>query len=306
MKKRIAIDDLLRWTYRDELPKDGATSFLRPDGFGFGWGSVSKAGKYLADVQEPDVRNRFGLAPDLTAKSAPHPDAVSVYYAVQNLDELDFDLPEDWYPLADICPVESILGPSGLVATAKGVRQLAPADGAFTDGRGKRRLRRQVSDLIQRAAIIAPPEWRGEVPTIKKVSEYGKPKWYIRETLIGESGPYEVEIDGFDRKRRLPKPGAYQKTYLDPDPVETVITRAEYQIFVAASELLVADLRGRLAEHEPVTSDRSAWPWEGEDRPPPRVLVDLRPQPVIKRDPKPVAGPPPKRGIERPKEGRAA
>lgn len=303
MKRRVEIEKLIRWAYADELPKDGATSFLRPDGFGFGWGSTAKYAKYGADVQEPDRVNRFGVTPDQAATSGPHPDAVAIHMAILELDRLDFDLPADWYPLSDICPIDGDLGTSGLAATARGLRRIVGEgrDGAKSFGRA-------VSEFIRIRAILGPPDWRAEKPISKKVSySDGRPKWFYRETISTEGGSYEVETEnGYDRKRRIGKPGAYQKHFLDPDPVEAVIARAEYQIWHSALSAVVEDVAGRLDDYEPLPIALPAWPWEEKDRPAPRILVDMNPQPIIVKAPRPIAGPPLRRGIDRKAEKAGA
>lgn len=314
MKKRLPVDELIRWAYRVELPKAQARgkTFLRPEGWAMPWGAVTKSGMLGGEIDEPDVRNKYGVAPDTTSHVDPHPDAVRVYNEVCGLDELSFDLPEDWYPLSDLCPLDGPLAPWARGAVTRGLDEMLVADApaatvavsrsirsasVVAAARRQRTLRRPVSSLIRRIAVLGPPDTAGDKPTLEVVKALnGRPRYFIRETIETETGPAEVETDGYDRKRRLPKPGAYTKHFLDPDPADAVVRRAEYQIWHAACGILVALLAGRLEGHEATAGDFPAWPWEEEPRPAPRVFVDLRtPQPNVRREQRPLAGPPPQR-----------
>src|SRR3990167_1198981 len=277
-KKSLPIDDLLRWTYRDELPKDNATAFLRPDGFGFGWGAVSKAGKYLADVQEPDLRNRFGITPDLTSKSQPHPDAARIWFEVQTIS--NFRIPEEWNPIADL----GDLAHYGEAAIVKGLDRLflraVPAASASLvstrSAAGDRRraggtlvLLRAPPELIQKFAILGGcPPWEAEKPEFCTVkSKNGRPAWFINEDVTVDGESIEVETrNGLDPKRRLPKAGAYLKHYYDPDPADVVEARAEYEIWHAAISAVAEGLAGRLEEYEPLPPSLPIRPWEANDK----------------------------------------
>lgn len=293
MKRRLPIEALLKWAYRDELPKDGATSFLRPDGFGFGWGSVAKHGELLADVQEPDVRNRFGLAPDFTALRGPHDDAVRIWQSVQYVGGLTVEFEEDWNPLADF-------------------PKLAHRLDEFIE-RGLGKVSCSIPVMIQRQAVLGKaPDWRSEDPkllTIKATN--GRPQWFIKEQMQDGS---EVETKGgLDTKTRLPKAGAYLKHYYEPKPSDVVARRAEYQIYISALEAVVDDLAGRLDDYEPTKEGLSYYPWMDAPAPKPAVLPSRLPPVRIIRDPAPLAGPPPRRGkhgpvkvIDRPDSEKAA
>jgi hypothetical protein len=293
-KKPRSIESLLKWSYAEELPKDAETSFLRPDGFGFGWGSVTEFGRYMTDVQTPDIVNRFGVTPDMTARTGPHPDAVRIHLAVLNLDGLDFELPEDWHPLSDICPIDGALGAEGLAATSRGLRQIS-----IVDGTGRRRLTRSIAEFLRTRAILGPPGWQGETPKLRyRTAADGRHLWFIRECVTTATGSFEIERQiATPAKKKGPKAGSYRKTFLDPDPCDLVHDRAEYQLYCAALGFLIEDLKGRLDEWEPTESGLPFWPWEDGDRPSPRILVDMRPQQPIMHEPRPIAGPPLKRGI---------
>lgn len=280
LKKRIEIEALLRWAYRDELPKEHEL-LAGPDGFGGPWGGVERVGRYgtVIDVSE----NRFGVVPDFTATTLPHPDAVRVAAVVVALDALELDLPDDWAPLADL----GDLGPLGAAAVARGVAGLIS-----TAADGRRRLRTAPRRLIMKHAIMGgTPVWQADIPVQKvECRANGMPRWFRRQVIVTEDGSMEIEVDGFNAKRRMPYGDAYQKPYLDPDPVEAVIGRAEYEVWHAALAVLVEDLndvrwsevvdgvrveRVGLRDYEVIHSARPVRPWETGDLAPQQVWQDL-------------------------------
>ena len=271
--KRIEIEALLRWAYRDELPKAAAAGGDRlAFGFRTGWGGVERYGELLAVVQEPDVRNRYGLIPD-GSDGEPHPDAVAVAAAVERLGGCTFDLPEGWDPLADMGGAGAF-GPEGAAAVARGLGALTVVDRS-----GRTVLRRSPARLVIRHAILGGcPEWEGERPERKVEMANGKPLWFRRVVCVadGAFGPaqYEVEVDGFDHRRRRPHPDAYQRHFLDPDLAMVVTTRAEYEIWRAALDVLADMLRG-LGSRVVIPCDRSRRPWESPD-PERRILPSIR------------------------------
>ncbi|MBB4042028.1 hypothetical protein GGR34_003713 [Microvirga flocculans] len=263
-KKKIAIEELLRWAYRDELPKEraGAGRFL-PAGFGGAWGGVERYGETLAVVDD-GRENRWGLAVDFTAASDPHPDAIRVGEAVKALDGFPLNLPDDWNPIADWPD----LGAEGEAAVRRAVERET-----YIDGNGDRRFKTAISRLVMRHALMNDaPVWEGEKPEIKIVTgANGKPRWFRRVRAVADPGDpelgimptyTEVEVDGYNAKRQRPYPDAYRKTYLDPDPAETILSRAEYEVWCDALDLLTIDLEGVLEAHEIVPSARPARPWE--------------------------------------------
>lgn len=260
-RKAIDIEALLRWAYRDELPKalpvEGPMAGIRSASL-----SLSRAAELMAVVQETDVRNRFGLFPDRFADSEPHADAVRVHEAVTGLDRCAVDLPEGWDPLSDM----GDLGPEGAGAVARGLDMLFSVDAS-----GARILRRPVARLVIRQAILGgAPAWEGEMPERRKVTgANGKVRWFRRILCVSEGAfgvvTEEVEVDGIDPKRRLPHPDAYTRTVLDPDPAPVVQGRAEYELWRAALDLLTEDLAGRLETRFAMASDRSRRPWEAPD-----------------------------------------
>lgn len=281
--KSMDIEALVRWAYRDELPR---LPLQGPPAAGFrsGWEAISRSGELLAVVQEPDIVNAFGMFPEQVARlwREPHPDALAVYDAVEGLAALVLDLPEGWNPLADLGDLgadgqESIARGLDLLVTVEmrdGRGQVVPSYGGLEAGEtvtARPVMRRSPACLVIRHALLGGcPAWEADVPERKVVMRpMGRsPAWFrkIVQVSDGAFAPsrYEIEVDGFDYKRRMPHPDAYQKTVLEPDPVDVVVARAEYELWHAALALLADALGPRLRDHALLPSSRAARPWEGE------------------------------------------
>ncbi|OYX15039.1 MAG: hypothetical protein B7Z15_01870 [Rhizobiales bacterium 32-66-8] len=260
--KRVDIETLVRWAYRDELPKVAARpARLGPSGLVSGAAMWAKLHVLNTLVQEPDIANRYGVLPLLDdSPDDVHPDAVRVAEAVEGLARLEVCVPDAWHPLGDM----GDLGPEGADAVRRGLDRLAPVTSS-----GARIVRHALSRLVIRHAILgAAPSWQAEVPTRRMVCAGGKPKWFRRAiyTTDGAFGPVHqtLEIEGFNAARQRPFPGAYRKFELDPDPVTAVVERGEHELWVSALALLAETLSGALTAHVPLPPARPARPWEGE------------------------------------------
>jgi hypothetical protein len=284
----VDIETLLRWTFRDQLPKEqGGGGIALPMGFARPWKPIDNYGELLTLVDEPS--NRWGVVPDPTAGGAPHPDAILVAEAVRGLDACEIDLPEGWNPIADL----GDLGRLGAAALARG---LAMATSLDRDGR--RRLKETPAHLIFRHAILGGcPDWRARPPVVAaRRAANGRDLWFMRRVipLAGQNDEpiaYEVEVDGWCAKKHRPHDLAYRKYVLDPDPTEAIAARIEYEIWRAALVGLVETLAPRLTTRAVVMSARPPRPWEETaPAPGPRIHPDLTPQPVV-----PAAGIAPRR-----------
>lgn len=263
--KRVEIEALLRWTYRDELPKAGAAMRLRDrvPGFGFAWSGIEAYGEHMAVIDEP---NDWGLAPDLGAVREPHPVAVLVGRHVDALAAWPVVLPRGWDPLVEM----GDLGALGQAAVAAAVERLAVVDAA-----GERHLRASAAWLVRRYALLGgAPVWEAEPAQVRVESANGRPRWFRTIQIAdGLGGMRPVEVDGYDPKRKRPWPGAYRRLYLDPCPIDAAVARAEYEVWHAALAVLVEDLNiavgcdveaGRIAlgdAIEVLPSPREAEPW---------------------------------------------
>lgn len=269
-KKAVSVEKLLQWAYRDELPKVARLRDGGPLGFPKGLGKTAREIQELGiDIDD----NRYGVVPDFSAQTFPHDDAVRVHEAVMRLDELELTIPDDWNPIEDMGDWDG----HAAAAVAKALDDITRIDKD-----GLRRLRRTPRALVFRATIMGhPPEWSIDAPMPTPVTDYGKVKWFRREVMWfdGVDGlvQHEIEVDGMDRKLRIPMPDAYNKFVLDPDPHMGLVGRAEYEVWHAALSVLVADLDDGLESHEALPTQRLARPWEEaggcDDR---RILRDLR------------------------------
>ncbi|MCD1644312.1 hypothetical protein [Aurantimonas coralicida] len=269
--KRIGIEALLAWAYRQELPKTGSGTVRGHAGPGAGlggWDMVSEFGELHALI---DMSNHWGCVPDFSTEAYPHPDAVLVGQAVARLADAAFEAGEGYDVLGDLRLEDgsALTDAERNDCHRRGVA-IARINGA-----------RMPATIARLAILGTAPEWGGYAVARKPVTNaQGGPAWF-RKTVrpAADGGPdVTIEIDGYDRQRQRPHPGAYRRTRLTPDPVQIVIDRVEYQAWVLALASLVADLDGVLADHVVDGPDRSLWPWEGEEqRQAPRVLFPQKP-----------------------------
>lgn len=271
--KRIDIEDLLKWAYREELPKEGASE--GSVGGGGGWGPMTDFATLWTIV---DV-NRYGVVAltGAVANTSVHPDALAVHAAVGALDDLAVDLPEGWNPMPEL----DALGAHGAMAVQRALNRLTVIDAG-----GVRRLKREMSSLLRRHAILGGcPDGAGGVPTLEiERGEGGGPLWFrkVKDRYYDDDGTLvqrDIETaDGWDKFRKRPKRGAYQKHYLDPDPVDTLVARGEYELWRTGLCVVRDSLAGRLEAHEVTGPVRPVAPWERSERP------DMPRQPVVLRD----------------------
>jgi hypothetical protein len=267
LKKQIRIEALLHWTYFDELPKGQDCCYPPFSGFKEGWASIAEFGNYLS-VIDNGVCNLWGALPAFDRRGGPHEDALAVVKAVEALDEKIVDLPPQWDPFSDL----PSLGSAGDEARAKVVERIK-----MQDGGGASKLRIKPSALVFNYAILGGcPPWEIDTPSLKHVCGFnGKPKWFIRKTEIVNGVPFEIETNGCSSAGRRPAKGSYHKHYLDPDPVEAGIARAEYEIWRTALNVLVATLADSLSSYVVLPSELELRPWENTALAPNRILPDL-------------------------------
>ena len=232
---------------------------------------MSSAWSRFAELGTRVDCNSYGVVP-MPSDCQPHPDAVIIGDAAKGLEKLDLEVPEDWNPIADL----GELGPYGAAAVSRALASETEKLGAAR----KYRTRLYVL-MVSRAVMGCGDDWRAETPKIKPVLYNGKAKWWIRERRWIDTGasPEQnlghwttVEVSGVDEKRR-PRPGAYRKFHLEPDPHLAIVARIEWQVWRSALDLLLEDI-GPLASIDLQPSALSWQPWmDGE--PTARVLPDL-------------------------------
>lgn len=276
MKTTTDIEDLLIWAYRVELPKVPAAA-MGPATHGAGWASMSLFGKLGTVIDDRDVRNVYGVTPDRMATGGPHADALAVDRAVAELDGLHLDVPDGWWPFADMAPADG-WGEAGAKVISDALDRLAvPGED------GGLRFKTSPGWLVRKHAMMGTvPDWEAEPIEYRYVrgDNGGHPKWFmmrhVAQTVNGEIiGYVEHEVDGWCASRRRAYPGAYRKMELVPSPVHAACDRAEYEVWHAALVALSGMLGESLDAHRATGPARAARPWEPEGRQS-RILPALR------------------------------
>ncbi|ORE90984.1 hypothetical protein [Aurantimonas sp. 22II-16-19i] len=251
--KRIKIEDLLAWAYRQELPKAGWSGRQGPVMASPCFAGLATLGTHI------DASNGFGLFPDLSADAEPHPDAIAVDKVVRSFRDAWFEAPEGYDVLGDVVPVgdEPMTDDERAEAHARGLAMVP----IMLQGR-------MPGTLIRHALLGSVPEWRRPDIVQRKTvrNAQGGAAWFRKVwRAAGEGRPeIAIEIDGFDRVRRRPHPAAYRKTVFAPDLAGLVADRIAYQAYVISLAALAGDLDGRLAEHGVDGPGLRLWPWEAE------------------------------------------
>ncbi|WP_282046319.1 hypothetical protein [Roseibium album] len=258
MKTQIDIEKLLKWAYCEELPKGGECG----GGVAFSsWSAVASVGELGTLVDD----NRFGVVPDLMSVGEPDPDAITVHATVVSLDNCTFDLPDDWNPMPELWQFDGL---------ATHVLNAAKEKLFITHSNGRIGWRRPPSQLIRKHAILGgAPDGYGDVPEREPLrGPNGGELWFrmkkhVIETLDGEGREFSYEADdGWDLKRKVPKRGAYRKFHLVPDPVNALVTRQEYALWLECLNALAVRLTRTLSGFSVEKSARPAMPWRCSQR----------------------------------------
>lgn len=278
--RRMTISAALKWAWTDELPKEpsGGTP---PPGTQSAWDAVTRFGEHMSMVDRQP--NRYGCIP-FDRADFPHPDAIRIANAVSAMADLDINVPDGWNPLPEVIDADRALAD---IAVRDALDKVTAAD---DDGRLFFRI--HLDALIIRHVIIGDePDWQLDVAPVRKLVGNGRggPKWFIKSTVpqvIGTNPDgsdriehVPIERDGWSVRSQRPLPGAYQKHFLDPDPVPVIVERAKYEVWCSALSYLCDQLAGKLDTIRLERDRRPLRPWAGDsgngDRPP-RILPDLR------------------------------
>ncbi|MFC5036805.1 hypothetical protein ACFPFT_08685 [Tianweitania sediminis] len=278
------VEAVLAWAYRDELPKAPKIAAGPRDILG-GWNKTSQWEEYLSLVELHGV-NEYGCVPDFSAQAWPCADAKLIADAVHTLNDCDLQMPEGWNPAPEL----DAFGGLGAKAISTAWRRMT-----LQDGSGHARLRVKPSDLIIRRAVMGYnlDSLRLDHVTCE-VERTGRRERYFLQKLmhvvVGQDSkgqditrPEMVEVEGWSARQRRPLPGAYTKSYLDPDPVATIMERAEHEIWVAAMGLLHDAVAHQLQDIIMLPSTVPAEPW-AQNKPQPRLLRDLPADAKFARD----------------------
>lgn len=262
--RRMDVEAAIMWAVRDELPKlpaGGAARAVRSDlaRLGYGEGGIA-AFSALGTAVDGGAVNAFGLVP-FGQDGAPHPDALTIWRALELLDSCALGDLAEWDAFPDLAALEADAAGALLLARARAdARALAGAQAA---------MRAHPSRLMVRAAVLGPPAgWSVgavEVETVR--GPYGKPRWFRRAPVAcawndkGEAVAWhEMEVDGYDARAKRPYPDAYQRKELKPCPLPAALARAEWQIWRAGLDVVLEACREwGLASIE---LEPSARPWE--------------------------------------------
>lgn len=280
--KRMTIEEMLRWAFVTELPKQRGSG-----GAVSGWSETyvasngDRASSIWSDTFVP-VQNSHGVVIDEAASTPAHPDAVLLGEAVKTLDGEIIELPEDWNPIPDL----GMFSDEIAAAIDEGCARLFVGNRDGGQDLPGVHLRVSISRLVQKHALLGGcPDWLFDPPKRKTMrGPNGQNLWWRKveqrmPTCDGSVSVRVIEVDGFNDKSRRPYPGAYMRTCLDPAPWLAVVSRAEYQLWRMALDRLCEEVSGRLVAHDLIACGRSYVPWEdggesdhGESR---RVLDDL-------------------------------
>lgn len=275
-RRAIPADAAVEWAFCHELPK-------APPGMAgsapvrTAYGSILDYGE-LGTVIDRDSVNRWGCIADLSADALPAADAVTIGEAVLAMAGEAIAMPEDWRPAPEL----ERFGALGERAIAEALRRMT-----VTGRDGGMALRLSVSDLVVSRAILPVDPEQMAMDDIEEDCERhadGRPKWFVKQdvwTVVG------ANPDGSDRTVRETidapgtnkwgdqKPGAFKRSFLDPDPVPSIIARAEHEIWHSALTVLAGDLDGRMENFVVLPPLFSARPWEDAPETAPRILPDL-------------------------------
>ncbi|MDQ0472801.1 hypothetical protein [Labrys wisconsinensis] len=244
--KAIDIEQLVRWAYREELPKRDTVS----SGAGTSWMVTGVRGTGTG-LPPPAHHQWMGEA---------HSDAIEVEAAVGRLR----DLAMDWADLRRLT-----LGAAG--------GALRFRDKTLPDGRTVLHpLDACLATLSMRPAALIVMHGRAatrphctDIPRIKRLRHElnGKVKVWRVDPDTGEQLFYRHPKTGimtaeaaYDSHQRMRKGAACPVEY-EPTHAQVARDRAEYLIWLAGLEVLAADLVGRLANHDPLPPAAPRRPW---------------------------------------------
>ena len=287
--RRMDVEAAIAWAVRDELPKvqaQGAGRMVRSDLARLGYGAGPLAAfSALGTAVDGGALNAFGLVP-FGSEGLPHPDAVTIWQALQLLDACALGDLDGWDAFPDLAAIEADAAGALLVARARAdARALAGAQAA---------MRAQPSRLMVRAAVLGPPAgWEiGPVEVDVERGPYGKPLWFRRRAVAcawnerdEATAFHEMEVDGYDARARRPHADAYQRKVLRPCPLPAAMARAEWQIWRAGLDVVLEACREWGLESIAVEASQRPWePWAGQGAGGPRVLsggpaLPMEPQP---------------------------
>lgn len=260
------VEDLLVWTFRDQLPK-------RREDRGGGGGQVSpmfRLGIFSGPID--NWSREPGMPP---AAGEVHPDALVVEELLAEMGALTL---ENIAPGDGMAPDDFGLSP-GFEALADQPKAVAGA------------LRMVLGTVITCAKRGKRPPWGDERPVIKPVLAANHKPLALQvgifesTTATGETIHHEELVEAIQRRDKSYDEGAFCPLRFDPDPQEIAAERAHYAVWWAVLAALAQKLSARhfgangtlqsIAVLQPSAPQR---PWDGERElgKPRRILQDLQ------------------------------
>lgn len=268
MKMRMDIENLLRWAFVHELAKGGGVDGLSNVNSAWrkieasSWGKINSFAELGTLVDTGSGGTGMWLE-----QGEPHRDAVLIGEAVRDLAGMEIGGFAEWDAFADVPHLAEHLGE---------MPRRVESRLAMMPGRSRSTL--PMTLVISAAVTGHAPDWRWpEEPRLRMQTRAGRPAWFVRQTITDSFGrKTEVEVNGFDPKRGRPKPAAYRKYEISPDPFPVAISRADWQVWVTCLSVLTDQLAGCLADYEVAPVFQSLAPWvEGEAQNPLRILEEV-------------------------------
>lgn len=225
--KKVAIDKLIQWTLRDELPKGRPVS-ASP------WDVMVSYSRLGVRVDVSGYGDGLGIVP-----GTPHPDAEIIGRALADLPDAAMLLAEDCFAL---------LGPYGAL------------DAAAVE-RAAQRQRFNLQAAMVRAAILSPPEWNIGLPHPRpwKRTAAGTAVVHIdRDGELIETRSHPKQGGWWHVISFAPRS---MIKWDEPDVEALLATRAAYALWHHGLMLVREAVAGKLAEHEALPPEAPARPW---------------------------------------------
>lgn len=250
--KTMGIEDLLTWAFTQELWKVGS-------GGGFtsasasGWSRVQAYGELCALIDR--TPNHFGVVPGFE-EGEPHPDAMLAGRAVKGLSRLGLMMPTAGWNIFPEFDDEHGAIASEIDRVFAGWR----AKGAAGAGS-------HLVALTTRCAILGKgPDWHADQPKVAPLMKWGNAMWFVKRNRKDSLGNLiHTEADGFDKRTRRPRPGAYRKFRVTEPMTSAVLGRLDWWLWQKALEILHAELFGQLKGHRLMGFSHIAEPWFSEE-----------------------------------------
>ncbi|MCG6115089.1 MAG: hypothetical protein MEQ84_07805 [Mesorhizobium sp.] len=264
--KTVTIEELAAWAFVHELPKGGGVDGLDNANSAWrmleatSWGKINSFAELLTlvDGGRRDHENFF------IEQGAPHDDALALGDAVAGLARCEAVIPDGWAALSD-WPDTGGLAEAAVARVVERYR-LRPF---------RQRAASLMSLVIGTAVLSKRPDWSAPVSNVRMIERGGRPAWFVERTVKDVFGRESViEVDGLHPRSRRPVKGAYRRYELSDDPTGDILSRLDWQLWIAAMRHLEKKLALALTGHRLAAFDERTTPWRDQEAAAVR-LVDL-------------------------------